>query len=116
MSRYTQEFPNGIFYFWIIVQDDVAQEKEIIEAETEQNKEVFGKIVTEETLQHSIETLQHTEVKEANILPDKYDLLKERIEDNLAQDVQSFDTASLKTVTTYESSGIEMFKVHFFSN
>jgi len=91
-------------------QDDVAQEKEIIEAETEQNKEVFGKIVTEETLQHSIETLQHTEVKEANILPDKYDLLKERIEDNLAQDVQSFDTASLKTVTTYESSGIEMFK------
>ena len=97
-----------------IVQDDVAQEKEIIEAETEQNKEVFGKIVTEETLQHSIETLQHTEVKEANILPDKYDLLKERIEDNLAQDVQSFDTASLKTVTTYESSGIEMFKVDFF--
>merc|ERR1719319_1167322 len=91
-------------------QDDVAQEKEIIDAETEQNKEVFGKIVTEETLQHSIETLQHTEVKEANILPDKYDLLKERIEDNLAQDVQSFDTASLKTVTTYESSGIEMFK------
>ena len=70
--------------------------------------------MTEETLQHSIETLQHTEVKEANILPDKYDLLKERIEDNLAQDVQSFDTASLKTVTTYESSGIEMFKVHFF--
>merc|ERR1711935_830083 len=69
-------------------QDDVAQEKEIIEAETEQNKEVFGKIVTEETLQHSIETLQHTEIKEANILPDKYDLLKERIEDNLAQDVQ----------------------------
>ena len=72
--------------------------------------------MTEETLQHSIETLQHTEVKEANILPDKYDLLKERIEDNLAQDVQSFDTASLKTVTTYESSGIEMFKVQFFSN
>ena len=34
----------------------------------------LGKIVTEETLQHSIETLQHTEIKEANILPDKYDL------------------------------------------
>ena len=80
------------------------------------SNERLGKIVTEETLQHSIETLQHTEIKEANILPDKYDLLKERIEDNLAQDVQSFDTASLKTVTTYESSGIEMFKVHFFSN
>ena len=55
------------------VQDEVAHEKEINEAETEQNKEVFGKIVTEETIQHSIETLQHTEIKEANISPDKYD-------------------------------------------
>jgi hypothetical protein len=89
-------------------------EKYFIRRNTNSLSPFLGKIVTEETLQHSIETLQHTEVKEANILPDKYDLLKERIEDNLAQDVQSFDTASLKTVTTYESSGIEMFKVHFF--
>ena len=29
--------------FGSFVQDDVAQEKEIIEAETEQNKEFFGK-------------------------------------------------------------------------
>ena len=41
--EFTQKFPNGISKFWIIVQDDVAQEKEIIEAETEQNKEFFGK-------------------------------------------------------------------------
>ena len=98
-------------------QEVVAQEKEIIEAKTEPNKEVFanhtslhGK-VTEEILQHGIETLQHTEVKESNILPDKYDLLKEKMEDVLVQDVQSFDTSTLKTVTTYESSGIEIFKV-----
>ena len=42
--EFTQKFPNGIFFnFGSFVQDDVAQEKEIIEAETEQNKEVFGK-------------------------------------------------------------------------
>ena len=58
-----------------------------------------------------VDQLKPTEVKESNILPDKYDLLKEKIEDVLVQDVQSFDTSTLKTVTTYESSGIEIFKV-----
>jgi len=87
----------------------VAQEKEIIHAETEQNKEVFGQ-VTDEILSHNIETLLPTEVKESNTLPDKYDLLKEKVEENLVQDVHSFDTSTLKNVTTYESSSVEILK------
>jgi len=90
-------------------QEIVAQEKEIIQAETEQNKEVFGH-VTEQILTHSIETLVPTEMKESNILPDKYDLLKEKVEENLVQDVHSFDTSTLKNVTTYESSSVEILK------
>ena len=88
----------------------VAQEKEIIHAETEQNKEVFGQ-VTDEILSHNIETLLPTEVKESNTLPDKYDLLKEKVEENLVRDVHSFDTSTLKNVTTYESSSVEILKV-----
>merc|ERR1711902_194688 len=77
--------------------------------ETEQNKEVFGQ-VTDEILSHNIETLIPTEVKESNTLPDKYDLLKEKVEENLVQDVHSFDTSTLKNVTTYESSSVEILK------
>ena len=87
----------------------VTQEKEIIEQETEQNKESFTK-VTQELLQHKVEDLIHTQVKESNTLPDKYDFQIEKQKENLGQDLLNFDASSLKPVSTFESSSIEVFK------
>lgn len=87
----------------------VAEEKESIANETEQNKEIFGK-VTEELLQVNVDNLKPTQVKESSNLPDKYDFQREKLDENLSADLLNFDSTSLKNVATYESSSIEVFK------
>ena len=85
----------------------INQEKELIEAETVENKEMFGK-VTEELLDRGKEELNKTETIEQNTLPDKYDILKEKLEDSLIQDVETFDKTTLKTTTTHESETFQI--------
>ena len=85
----------------------INQEKELIEAETVENKEMFGK-VTEELLDRGKEELNKTETIEQNTLPDKYDILKEKLEDSLIQDVETFDKNTLKTTTTHESETFQI--------
>ena len=87
--------------------DVINQEKELIKAETVENKEMFGK-VTEELLDRGKEELNKTETIEQNTLPDKYDILKEKLEDSLIQDVETFDKTTLKTTTTHESETFQI--------
>ena len=51
-----------------------------------------------------------TETKEILNLPDKYDILKEKAEDAISQEVESFDQTSLKPVKTLETDHIEAMK------
>ena len=87
----------------------IEQEKLIIETETQENKALFEK-VTEELVKEET-NLQETETKESSNLPDKYDILKEKVEDVMAQEVESFDHETLKPVKTFEVDPIESMKV-----
>merc|ERR1711963_799879 len=87
----------------------IEQEKLIIEAETQENKALFEKVTEELVKEES--NLQATETKESSNLPDKYDILKEKVEDVMAQEVESFDHETLKPVKTFEVDPIESMKV-----
>merc|ERR1711860_46233 len=54
--------------------------------------------------------LHKTEVIEQNYLPDKYDILKEKLEGSLIEGVESFDKTTLKTTTTHESETLTILK------
>ena len=87
----------------------IEQERQIVENETLENKVLFEK-VTEELVKTDELLLQATETKENVNLPDKYDILKEKVEDVLAQEVETFDATSLKSVKTLETDIVEAMK------
>merc|ERR1712061_852800 len=87
----------------------IEQERQIVENETLENKVLFEK-VTEELVKTDELLLQATETKETVNLPDKYDILKEKVEDVLAQEVETFDATSLKSVKTLETDIVEAMK------
>ena len=89
-------------------QEIIEKERELMVQEIDLNKEIYGQ-VTEEIKQQK-EVLHKTEVIEQNYLPDKYDILKEKLEGSLIEGVESFDKTTLKTTTTHESETLTILK------
>ena len=90
----------------------IEEERKMVANETLENKVLFGQVTEELNIEEGSHghILKSTETKEILNLPDKYDILKEKAEDAISQEVESFDQTSLKPVKTFETDHIEAMK------
>merc|ERR1719150_2153969 len=90
----------------------IEEERKMVANETLENKLLFGQVTEELNIEEGSHghVLKSTETKEILNLPDKYDILKEKAEDAISQEVESFDQTSLKPVKTLETDHIEAMK------
>ena len=90
----------------------IEEERKMVANETLENKVLFGQVTEELNIEEGSHghILKSTETKEILNLPDKYDILKEKAEDAISQEVESFDQTSLKPVKTLETDHIEAMK------
>ncbi len=82
----------------------IDQERILDEQEMFKNKGIFDQVKSELVQDHQ---LHHTETKEASLLPDKYDILKEKATHELLEDVESFEAANLRPTSPRESDPLQ---------
>ena len=100
-----------LFYFTELMEkinlptsDDIAQEKELIESETQANKEVFQKTILKTLESFDATELKHVETHETTIQEKSFKegYTQEKTHQNLLNEIEMLDEVKLAPVKTIE--------------